>query len=195
MLHRLSLAVALLALPTSCSTPSTQQRPTPIARSFDVQLFADVIECCTSCRGISLSVRNPTDAPVVLDLSRSYFTHNRTPVALTFDDADALIAIAPHTSWRGTLRPPAGAPNPASLKEGRFRNGHYRITLSVLDDERATSGDAEFASVDLNLDDSATRADREGHELPERCSRPDGDRSTRGRPTGWPEPTAGAPAD
>jgi hypothetical protein len=193
MHHALPLAAVLMGLAvTGCLTPVVRPRPTP-APSFDAQVFATVGECCTSCRQIVLAVRNPTHKPFVLDLSRTRFAHNRTPVTLTFDSGPALVTVGPRTTWRGILRPPAGAPNPASLKEGRFRNGHYRIMLAVLEHRDAPTGAVEMAVADMEIDYRAMHAARDGYELPEQCQLPTGDRATRGRPTGWPEPTAGAP--
>lgn len=188
-------ASSLVLLLVACSTPRTTRRESPRPRSFSTQVFATVADCCTSCRAIAVSVRNPTDEPVTLDLSRAHFTHNRDRVALTFEGASALVELAPHSTWRGTLRPPAGAPNPASLKEGRFRNGVYRITIAVLQDPKVPTGPIDRAVARLDLDYAARLADLEGHELPEACAMPRGTRFSRSRPTGWPDPVTGAPAD
>lgn len=141
---RPSLSLCALLL-IACGTPKKSGSIVQTApASFDVLVAGIATECCPTCAAIDLSIRNTSDAPVVIDWSSTRMEHNGAAAELVVDGPEP--TIAPHTTWNGLLRPKPGAPHAASLEEGKLRNGRYSVHVAVQSGAaRATS------STELNI--------------------------------------------
>src|SRR5690606_6842284 len=144
------------ALAAACVTSASNDAARPVAEpSFSVAVSALPTGCCPVCSSIDLSVRNTTDNPLLIDWERSRFLYNSDDIRPVLAGGLARTRVAPHSTLTMTMLPPAGAPNVASLREGKFRNGKYRMALAVLDGAQQQLEVARTEVVVSYVDDDA----------------------------------------